>query len=185
MTAGALSEQARHALLGLARRAIETRLRGAPPPPLSAPGPELERPSGAFVTLRRRSDGELRGCVGYVEPMFPLAETVARSAVAAAVEDGRFDAVTLGELSSLSIDISVLGPAQPIEPDDVVVGTHGLILRCAGRGGLLLPQVATEHGWDRGQLLDHTCRKAGLPPGSWKRPDAELLAFTATVFGET
>jgi AmmeMemoRadiSam system protein A len=183
MTKGGLSAPSRQALLALARHAIEARLGAAAKAP-EAGGPEWERPCGAFVTLRRRSDGELRGCVGYVEPRFPLRESVTRAAVAAALEDGRFDGVTLAELPSLSIEISVLGRTRPIRPDHIVVGTHGLILRCAGRGGLLLPQVATEHGWDREQFLEQTCRKAALPSGSWTRPDAELLAFTAEVFGE-
>ncbi len=187
MSTGGLSAEARRVLLALARGAIEARLGAAasgPEPSDRETKRELERPCGAFVTLRRRADGELRGCVGYVEPRFPLRESVTRAAVAAALEDGRFDGVTLAELPSLGIEISALSRTKPIRPDHIVVGTHGLILRCAGRGGLLLPQVATEHGWDRDQFLEHTCRKAALPSGAWRRPDAELLGFTAEVFGE-
>ncbi|MBI3932456.1 MAG: AmmeMemoRadiSam system protein A [Acidobacteria bacterium] len=178
-----LSLESRRILLALARRAIEARLARRPPPVEDLP-PDLREPCGAFVTLKRRRDGDLRGCVGYVEPHFPLAESVARAAVAAATADGRFDPVTAGELAGLSLDVSVLGPVRPIAPEDIRVGVHGLMIRCRGHGGLLLPQVPVEHGWDRVAFLEHTCRKAGLPSGTWEDPDAELYGFTATVFGE-
>jgi len=149
-----------------------------------ATSPALAQKRGAFVTLTRRADGELRGCIGYVAPMYPLVETVWRAASAAAFRDHRFAPLTRDELSAVAIEISVLSVPTPIRPEDVIVGTHGLILQCGGRSGLLLPQVATDHGWDRTMFLDYTCLKAGLRPGAWQKPDAELLAFTATVFGE-
>ncbi len=96
----------------------------------------------------------------------------------------RFEPVTAGELVSLRIEISVLSPLEPIRPSDVEVGRHGLLLRHGARRGVLLPQVPVEHGWHREAFLAHTCLKAGLPPDTWKRPDVELLGFTATVFGE-
>jgi AmmeMemoRadiSam system protein A len=183
MSAPDISAEERRTLLRLAREAIEARLSGrsVPAEPLTG---ELNRPRGAFVTLKQRADGELRGCVGFVAPGYPLAEAVARAAVAAAVEDGRFDPVRFEELPRLTLDISVLSPLEPIQASDVRVGEHGLVIRCGGHSGLLLPQVATEHGWDREAFLEQTCRKAGLPAGTWQRKDAELLAFSATVFGE-
>jgi AmmeMemoRadiSam system protein A len=180
---GDLSAEARRTLLAVARRAIAARLAGEPPPREDVPE-ELRQPCGAFVTLRLRTDGELRGCVGYVEAGYPLVEAVGRAAATAATEDSRFDPVTPAELAALALDISVLSPLRAIAPGDVQVGTHGLVIRYAGSGGLLLPQVATEHGWDREAFLDATCRKAGLPAGTWRSPDVELLAFTAVVFGE-
>lgn len=183
MTPEALSPAARQRLLDVARQAIHARLDGREFSPKDD-DPALQRPCGAFVTLKHRADGELRGCVGYVEPRFPLVEAVALAAVAAATADGRFAPVTRGEMPSLSLDISALGPVEPIDPERVEVGTHGLIVRYAGRSGLLLPQVATEHGWDRVTLLEQTCRKAGLPQGTWRKPGVQVLAFTATVFGE-
>jgi AmmeMemoRadiSam system protein A len=180
----------RRFLLGLARRAIEARLRGHPGPVArsaevgsSPEGRTLSEPRGAFVTLRRR-DGELRGCVGMVGPEQPLPETVVRAAVAAALSDGRFPPVEAGELSELVLEISVLGPLHPIHPGEVEIGRDGLVIRCEGRQGLLLPQVPNEHGWDRETFLEKICWKAGLPSGTWKRADAELLAFTAEVFTE-
>ena len=96
----------------------------------------------------------------------------------------RFDPVLPSELPDLSLHVSVLGELRPIDPEAVEVGVHGLVIRGGGRSGLLLPQVAAERGWDRERFLDETCRKAGLPPETWRRPDCELLAFTATVFSD-
>lgn len=178
-----LSGEQRRLLLAVARRAIEARLRGlelASEPADAA----LREQRGAFVTLRRRDNGELRGCVGYVEPRFPLVETVARAAAVAATHDDRFAPVSLEEVPGLSLDVSALGPVAPIAPADVIVGTHGLVIRHLGRTGLLLPQVAIEHGWAAEEFLDQTCRKAGLPVGAWRAPGVALLGFTAEVFGD-
>jgi AmmeMemoRadiSam system protein A len=181
-----LSPGARQRLLARARAAIAAELGGAPmdDEDLGELRAELERRSGAFVTLARRADGELRGCVGLPEPIYPLAETVARAAVAAALYDRRFHPVAAAELPGLSLHVSVLGDLQPIAAGEIEVGRHGLVVRHRGRSGLLLPQVASDRGWDRLRLLDETCRKAGLPPGTWREPGCELLAFTAVVFGE-
>lgn len=178
-----LSESERHALLELARGAIASRLgRPGPEPPRSTG--TLREKRGAFVTLRRKQDGELRGCVGFSEARFPLAEAVERAAQLAAFGDGRFDPVRADELDGLVLDVSVLSPLSPIAPEAVEVGRHGLMIRCAGRAGLLLPLVPVQFGWDREEYLEHLCRKAGLPKDSWKRPDAELLAFTTELVEE-
>lgn len=178
-----LSPEDRRVLLQVARSAIEARLWGREPPrPKTTPA--LERRQGAFVTLTRREDGELRGCVGLVGEHQPLVDAVTRAAIAAATEDDRFDPVTRDELGSLAVEISVLGPLQPVRPEEVEVGRHGLMVRHGHRHGLLLPQVATEHNWDRETFLARTCWKAGLPEDTWRGSGVELLAFTATVFGE-
>ncbi len=181
-----LSAAARQRLLAMARRAIEGQLSGEPlaEEDLGELRAELERRSGAFVTLTRRADGELRGCVGVPEPLYRLDKAVARAAVAAALYDGRFDPVDPAELPELSLHVSVLGDLRPAEPAQVEVGRHGLVVRYAGRSGLLLPQVAAERGWDRERFLGETCRKAGLPSDSWRKPGCEVLVFTAIVFGE-
>lgn len=183
---GALSLRARRHLLAMARRAIEGQITGelSPEEDLGELRAELDCPCGAFVTLTQRQDGALRGCVGVPEPLYPLGQAVARAAVAAAMYDSRFEPVGPSELPSLSLHVSILGQLHAILPADVEVGIHGLVVRCDGRSGLLLPQVASDRGWDRDRFLDETCRKAGLPPGTWRRPDCEVLAFTATVFGE-
>ena len=180
----ALTAEERAELLSVARRALEEHFAGCGPFRPEPESPTLRERRGAFVTLHRGQGGDLRGCVGMMRADESLARTVARMAVAAGTEDGRFDSVTSEELPELHIEISALGPMRPIRPDDVEVGRHGLLISHDGRRGVLLPQVPVEHGWDRETFLDHTCLKAGLPPGTWKQEDVELLAFTAEVFGE-
>jgi len=178
----ALTDTERQALLRAARESIAAHFQGrrpALPPPTGA----LAERRGAFVTLHG-GDGELRGCVGLMRSDRPLLETVARMAVAAATEDGRFEPATEAELDELSIEVSALSPLEPIRPETVEVGRHGLLIGHSGRRGVLLPQVPEEHGWDRETFLVHTCRKAGLPDDAWKKPGVELLAFTADVFRE-
>ena len=171
----------RDCLLGLARRAVEAAVSRRDPPLLPEPLPSaLARWAGAFASLHVRE--ELRGCIGYVEPRWPLGETVLRAATAAATRDLRFRPVEAAELDGLEIELSILSEPAPIVEDDIEVGVHGLIVQCDGRSGLLLPQVPVAYGWDRETFLQHLCRKAGLPPGQWRRDGARLLAFTAEVF---
>jgi AmmeMemoRadiSam system protein A len=174
----------RVALLGIAVEAIAARLAREEWPLFhpSALAPRLREKRGAFVTLTRRDDGSLRGCVGYVDARFPLWETVGRAAPAAAFDDDRFGPVTLDEFPELSVEVSVLDAPRPLKPEAVEVGTHGLLIRRSGRSGLLLPQVPVEHKWDRRTFLEQTCRKAGLPKDAWSDGGTELLAFTAEVF---
>ena len=182
---GELSAEERAELLRVARRST----RGASSPEVVRFGPEATSPTlgenrGAFVTLHRARGGDLRGCVGMMRSEESLVRTVARMAVAAATEDGRFDAVTAAELPELNLEISALGPLVPIRPEEVEVGRHGLLISHRGCRGVLLPQVPVEHGWDRETFLEHTCVKAGLLPETWKEEGVELLSFTAEVFGE-
>ena len=148
---------------------------------LTSPSDHLAEHRGAFTTLHEA--GELRGCVGYVFPMYSLYRTIAETAVAAAFNDSRFLPVQAEELPNLQIEISVLSPIQPIDPDDVEVGRHGLLITYGNRRGLLLPQVPIEHHWDREMFLRQTCVKAGLPADAWEH-GAKVEAFTAEVFGE-
>jgi AmmeMemoRadiSam system protein B/AmmeMemoRadiSam system protein A len=139
-------------------------------------------PRGAFVTLTKR--GELRGCVGYIEPVLPLGLAVIRTAIYAATEDPRFPPVGANELKELRVEVSVLTPPRPIDdPRQVKVGTHGLIVEEAGAKGVLLPQVPGEFGWTREEFLDQVCLKAGLPRDAWKK-GARLYVFEAIVFHE-
>ena len=148
---------------------------------LNPPSPHLAEHRGAFTTLHLR--GRLRGCIGYVFPTDSLYKTVADTARAAAFDDPRFEPVTRDEAPELKMEISVLSPPQPIRPDEVMIGKHGLIVSMGNRRGLLLPQVAVEWEWDRETFLAQTCLKAGLPSDAWQR-GAELQGFTAEVFGE-
>jgi uncharacterized protein len=178
-----LTATERETLLRVARQSIVAHFAGTGTASWDAQG-ALAEPRGAFVTLYRRKDGDLRGCIGMMSADRPLVETVARMAVASATEDRRFRPVTAAEVAGLSIEISALGPLRPIRPEDVEVGRHGLVIGQGIRRGVLLPQVPVEHGWDRETFLEHTCLKAGLPEGTWRKPGVELLAFTADVFGE-
>lgn len=137
-----------------------------------------------FVTWKR--DGELRGCIGSVEPVRPLWADVEANAVHALLEDPRFLPATPGELPLLSLEISVLSPFAPVSDPlrNVKVGVHGLLVERGHRRGLLLPQVPVEWGWDVPAFLAHTCRKAGLPEDAWRDGVTRVSTFTAEVFGE-
>lgn len=176
-----LSEDERGELLAIARRAALSYVKKGKVPPEKPSSGKLAEPGAAFVTLTRR--GRLRGCIGYTEPSAPLYRTVQECAVAAATEDPRFPPVGPEEVDSLRIEISVLTPLSPIRPEEIKIGVHGLMVRKGARRGLLLPQVASDHGWDRRDFLSNVCRKAGLGEDEWEK-GAELYSFTAEVFGE-
>jgi AmmeMemoRadiSam system protein A len=177
---GEYSREERLLLLRLAHVSIQSALDGRELP-LDSPTPHLEEKRGAFTTLYIR--GELRGCVGYVFPVAPLYRTIAETARAAAFEDTRFSPLIAKELPDLEVHLSVLSLLQPIRPEEVEIGKHGLLVSLNARRGLLLPQVPVEHGWDRQTFLQQTCRKAGLPFDAW-RHGAALEAFTAELFGD-
>jgi uncharacterized protein len=174
-------EQDRRDLLALARESISASLgaRSLPKPTerLLALGP-----GGAFVTLKAAR--ALRGCIGRLQADEPLALTVRSMAVAAAFDDPRFPPLKAEELCKITIEISALSAMADAEPDDVVPGLHGVLLSRAGRSGVFLPQVAAEQGWDRDELLNQVCVKAGLPYATWKDEGTRIRTFTATVFSE-
>ena len=143
----------------------------------------LQQERGAFVTLRKQ--GSLRGCIGYIQALKPLAEAVADLAVDAAIHDPRFPSMQAEELEEADIEISAMTPIEKIDDVEVIeVGKHGLFLKRGGYSGLLLPQVATEWGWDRKKFLEQTCNKAGISKDAWKDDDTEIYIFSAEVFGE-
>lgn len=159
-------------LLATARRAIRERVQHLPQSTSVPTDPTLDKPGAAFVTLTQRG-GMLRGCIGYVQPLHSLRDAVALAAASAATSDPRFPAVSAAELADLQLEISVLSPLEPMkDPNDIQVGIHGIHVEKDGRRGLLLPQVATEFGWDRETFLDQTCIKAGLPRDAWRRSAA-------------
>jgi len=175
------SDRDRRLLLRIAREAIAAYVNGVPAD-LFAAADILARPGGAFVTLHKA--GELRGCIGHVEPTEPLGTVVPRCAVAACSTDPRFPPLTADELDAIDIEVSLLGALEPIAgPHDIVVGRHGLIVERGWQRGLLLPQVAIEWCWDADALLAQTCRKAGLPHDAWRK-GAKVTRFEAEVFGE-
>jgi len=176
-----LSTEERRALLQLARQAIAARLEGRdvdPPPAAGA----LALQTGAFVTIRHND--RLRGCIGQIESAEPLVEVVTRCAGDAATRDPRFPPLPLDALPDVVLEISVLGPVEPVaDVGAVEVGRHGLVVELGARRGLLLPQVPTEWGWDRETFLSQACVKAGLSADAW-RTSARVFTFEAFVFGE-
>jgi AmmeMemoRadiSam system protein A len=171
-----LTGEQRGLLLAIAREAICAHLGCGVVASLPPPDPQLGLPAAAFVTLKRGRS--LRGCIGYVEAVKPLAEAVAHCAVSAATADPRFSPVEPAELSDLTVEISVLSPLSPVrDPAEIRPGRDGLLVRRGARQGLLLPQVAVELGWDGPTFLEQTCRKAGLPLDAWRR-GAEIWRFT-------
>jgi AmmeMemoRadiSam system protein A len=181
---GTLSDAARTDLLGLARGTLEAHFRGGPPPRLASDRAEtFGEPRGLFVSLHR--DGKLRGCIGTLSPTGDLTQVVSEFALRAAFEDPRFPPLEAGELPACTLEISVLtAPRQIQAPEEIDIGRDGLILEAGGRRGLLLPQVATEFGFDADRFLGEVSAKAGLPRDAWRRPDASVWAFQADVFSE-
>ncbi len=179
-----LNEEQRRHLLRLARTSIEATLDGrAADVRTEDYDEELRRPAGAFVTLRK--NGDLRGCIGSIRALEPLCRAVASSAISAAFRDPRFFPVRKDELGDLELEISVMGPIELVrDVMEIEVGRDGLIISRGRFAGLLLPQVASEYGWDRETFLDQTCLKAGLQPGSWRADDTRIEKFAAEVFGE-
>jgi len=175
---------AQHELLHLARSTIEHYVNSGTRPTYFSDDPKLQSRSGVFVSLHKGS--QLRGCIGYVTAEGPLYQTVIEAAISAATADPRFPPVTSQELGELEIEISVMTPPRVLENiEEIVVGRDGLIVTSGHFRGLLLPQVATEYGWDRETFLDHTCQKAGLPQDAWKKGDVTIESFSAQVFSES
>lgn len=174
------SPEERTLLLQLAHESILSALEERPIS-FDPPTPHLVEHRGAFTSLYLH--GELRGCVGYVLPVSTVYQAVIDTARAAAFEDTRFYPVKLGEAEYLAIELSILSRPQPISPERVEIGRHGLLISMAGHRGLLLPQVPVEHHWDRVTFLEQACRKAGLPLDAWQK-GASIESFTAEVFGE-
>jgi AmmeMemoRadiSam system protein A len=170
----------RRRLLQLARTALDASVRNHKTP--DVPRDLAVDAFGVFVTLHHR--GDLRGCLGSLDCRDRIVESIVRLAAAVAHEDYRFRPVQIEELADTSLDLSVLTPPERVNDHSTIeIGRHGLIIEHGTHRGLLLPQVAPEHGWDRDAFLAHTCIKAGLPPMAWLR-GASLYCFEAEVFGE-
>lgn len=170
-------------LLNIARHTIETYAKEKKIPAFSASAAELLEKRGAFVSLHKGY--ELRGCIGVFTSDKPLYLTVVEMAVAASSQDPRFKPVAADELQQISIEISVLTPLKKTsDVSEIEVGRHGIYIIKGRNRGVLLPQVAAEHGWDRDAFLSHTCIKAGLAPDCWKDKGVEIYTFEAEIFGE-
>jgi len=182
-----VSEDSKKKLLGIARAAVESTITGKRLPEFKVEEPELLKPASVFVTIRNpKKPVTLRGCIGNIQPTKPLYETVIEVAKAAA-HDIRFldDPIRPAELPDLVIEISVLSKFKKIKSmEEIEVGKHGIYIIQGFNAGILLPQVATEYGWDREEFLRHACYKAGLPPDAWKEEGTLVYIFSALVFHE-
>jgi AmmeMemoRadiSam system protein B/AmmeMemoRadiSam system protein A len=175
-----LSRDEKTGLLRIARETLDRYVRNNEVYHPKTDNPKFLSPKGAFVTLKKK--GELRGCIGFIEPVLPLHQTIVQATIYAASKDARFSPVSSSELKEIDLEISVLTPPQKIDdPKEVKVGKHGLIIAKGNRRGLLLPQVPVENRWSRLTFLQRTCQKAGLPKDAWKS-GAEIYTFEAIVF---
>ena len=176
--------------VAIARAAIESEVSGKPFPHLPDDG-RFGESSGAFVTLKTYPGGDLRGCIGYPMPVFPLARAVELSA-RSACHDPRFPDLRPSELGSVTVEVTVLTVPEPVTascPDDLArsvgVGRDGLMLELGPYRGLLLPQVPAEQGWDAVEYLEGLSVKAGLPRDAWKHPDARICRFEGEIYHES
>jgi hypothetical protein len=179
--------------VSVARRVVEGWVQGNKKdfkPPRDLPD-SFQRDSGVFVTLNTYPEKELRGCIGYPEPVMPLIEAIMDSARSASTRDPRFPPVTAKELDKIVVEVSLLTPPElihvksPKEYLEVIkIGRDGLIADNGILRGLLLPQVPVEWKWTLHEFLDHTCNKAGLPMDAWTDPETKMYRFTAEIFAE-
>ena len=180
---GELDKSEQKELLQIARNTLEAYINHGKTPHFEPKSSRLSERRGVFVTLKKKDT--LRGCIGYIRPVQPLYQAVTEMAISASTKDHRFPPVSAKELKEISIEITVLSPLRLIDRvEEIEVGKYGLYISKGGFSGLLLPQVATEYGWNRQEFLEHTCQKAGLPPNTWKEKDSQIYIFSGQVFGE-
>jgi AmmeMemoRadiSam system protein A len=177
-----LTKKEQRDLLKIARETITAYVGKGEIPAVETASKGLNLESGCFVTIKQHD--QLRGCIGNFVSDQPLYRLVQEMAVSAATRDPRFYPMKQQDLADFELEISVLSPLKRISsPDEIRVGTHGIYLVKNSSRGVLLPQVATEYGWDRETFLRHTCLKAGLPENAWQK-ECEIYTFSALVFGE-
>lgn len=179
-----LPAQSQQTLIELSRRTLEDFVLGRTRAADRVEDSYLESDDyGAFVSLH--NNGELRGCIGDCAPRAPLYETVMELTRAAASRDSRVKPVTKDELGDIRIEISILSPLiKADDPLSLRAGKDGLQIGQRGQRGVLLPQVATQYGWNMQTFLEQTCLKAGLRKQAWKDSDTEVSTFTALIIEE-
>ena len=169
-----------------ARKAIEAEVLGLSPELLFPPS--FEKESGVFVTINTYPEGDLRGCIGYPEAVFPLKDALVYSAQSAC-HDPRFPPLSKKEAEECTVEVTILTPPVRMDksglPDSITIGKHGLIMQFGRRRGVLLPQVPVEWGWGPEEFLEQLCLKTGLPTDAWRLKDAEIFSFEGEIFHET
>lgn len=185
----ALNEKDGQYLINLAREAIEIYLDKQIKIDVPSECPKhLKENLGVFVTLNKNQN--LRGCIGYPEPVMPLIQATINAAISAAVSDYRFPKLRSDEFEDIQIELTVLTKPELIDTpkeeylDNIIIGEDGLIVEMGFSRGLLLPQVATENNMNAEEFLSHTCLKAGLSPNSWIEDDIKLYKFHGQIFHE-
>jgi hypothetical protein len=179
----ALNKKEQQILLGIARKTLEEYIRSGVAPQMDVKEKNLLEKRGVFVTLTK--NGSLRGCIGYIRPLAPLNKAISDMTIAASTRDPRFPPVSPRELKDIHVEISILSPLKLIsDTKEIEVGKHGLYMNRGNSSGLLLPQVATDHGWTREEFLKQTCLKAGLPSQAWKEKGTQIYTFSAQIFSE-
>ncbi|MEM3364228.1 MAG: AmmeMemoRadiSam system protein A [Candidatus Micrarchaeia archaeon] len=183
-----LNDTEKRYLLKIARSAIAARLAGEEPTIPKPPSPSLLEKRGVFVTITK--GGELRGCIGYLEPIKTIVQAVADNAQSAAFEDPRFQPLNAGELDNIKIEISILSPLKELKvngPQELLKqlrpGIDGLIIRKGWAGATFLPQVWEELPTHE-EFLSNLCLKAGLGPDEWKKPGMKYYTYTVEKFSE-
>jgi len=179
-----LNAKEKERLLQIARETLKAYLNNGEKLSVEEDDPILNKEMGAFVTLDK--NGQLRGCIGNIIGKGPLYQTVSDMAIEAGIHDPRFSPVSPEELEDIDIEISVLSPLKKIDnPDQIVMGKHGVMVKKGFRSGVYLPQVAVETGWNREEFMNSLCmQKAGIPRDSWKNKGCDIYIFSAEVFGE-
>ena len=175
------SEDEKQELLGVARTTIEMYLKEGKTYEPQADNPKFKEGRGVFVTLNKH--GQLRGCIGYIQPIKPLIEAVRDNAISAAVHDSRFSPVDKSELADIEIEVSILTVPKPDILENIIKDKKGVVLQKGNQGATYLPQV-WEDLPDAGQFFQSLCRKGGLAPDCYKDPDTQLLSYEAIVFHE-
>lgn len=176
-----LDDRQKKILLAVAKETIRAKLAGTAIADFNFEDKLFRERRGAFVTLHK--SGKLRGCIGFIQGVKPMIETIKEMAISASFKDPRFPALREEEFTELNIEISMLTPLKKVDDVQTIrIGKDGLIIKQGFRQGLLLPQVAVENNWDREKFLQHTCLKAGLPVQAWKDSATEIKKFSAQVF---
>jgi pyruvate formate lyase activating enzyme len=179
-----LNAKERKRLLQIARETLRAYVDNGEKLVINEDNPVLNKEMGAFVTLHK--NGRLRGCIGNIIGKGPLYQTISDMAVQAGTQDSRFSPVNLKELEDIDIEISVLSSLKKIDnPDEIIMGKHGVLIKSGFKSGVYLPQVAVETGWNREEFMDSLCmHKAGIPRDSWKNKECDIYIFSTEVFGE-
>lgn len=143
-----------------------------------------------FVTLSKNN--ELRGCIGFIEPIYSIIDATKKACISAAFNDPRFPPLTKSELDQIKIEISYLSPFEKIIAktkeellSSITLGIDGILLKKGLSSALFLPQVATEWGFSKEEFLSNLCKKAGLPKLEWQNTkEIEFYKFQVQIFKE-